>query len=92
LSGAHAVVAYTSNVSTDGAVAGIPAFCSQFAAAAPISLRLENLDMIENPWRPSREIRENWLLSLANNQFLLKEIVEGKAREIVMKEMYGIYS
>jgi len=87
LSNAHAIVAFTSNVSTDGVVTGIPAFCSEFAAAAPVSLRLENLDCIENPWRPSREIKESWLFSLANNQFSLQEIVEGRAREIVMKEM-----
>jgi len=92
LLGAHAVIAYTSNVATDGAVIGIPTFCAKEAAASPISLRLENLDMIENPWYPSNELRESWLLSLANNQFSLKEIVSGDAKKKVIEEMQSYVS
>jgi len=87
LSDAHAIVAYTSNVSTDAILAGVPAFCSPYAAAAPVSMSLSNLDCIGSPSRLPDNIREKWLISLANNQFSLKEIVSGFAKKQVVEEM-----
>ena len=87
LSHTHAVVSYTSNVSTDAVLNGVPAFCSKYAAAAPVCLHLEDLDRIETPYFPNEELRESWLISLANNQFSLAEIVSGSAMQDVIREM-----
>lgn len=77
------VVTWTSNVAVDAIVAGVPAFTSQFSAAAPVAgsiLELETL--FENPPKPDRE---EWAESLAWGQFRLDEIRDGYAREVVME-------
>lgn len=87
LAGAHCVVGYTSNVSTDAVLAGVPAFCDSKAAAYPVATPITRLAEIEDPYFPEEDKRIAWLASLANNQFSVKEIKAGMARAKVMEEM-----
>lgn len=75
---AWAVIAHDSMAAVDAARLGIPVFTSAENAAAPVA----NFDLtdIENPALPDRE---QWLYSLANQQFTLKEIENGSARQFL---------
>ncbi len=83
----HAVVTYTSNVAVEAICAGVPAFTSHLAAAAPVAGGLHDLSnahCIENPPMPDDATREAWAASLAWGQFTLAEIRSGLAREVVL--------
>lgn len=78
----HAVVTWTSNVAVDAIVAGVPAFCHDECAAAPVAGELTVLEhQIDAPPRPDRG---PWARSLAWGQFTLDEINAGFARKVVM--------
>lgn len=80
----HCVVTWTSNVAVDAIVAGVPAFTSEWSAAAPVAWDLDMLwTDIEMPRRNGE--REIWAESLAWGQFTLQEIASGLARSIVME-------
>lgn len=79
LQGCHAVVTWTSNVAVEAVCLGVPAFTSPWSAAAPVSGRLDGLEIgLEQPLRPERTA---WAQSLAWGQFTVDEIAAGVARE-----------
>lgn len=78
LENAWAVVCFDSNIGVDAAMAGIPVFCAQNAASAPVGNVF--LNDIEHPETPDRE---KWLAWLANQQFTLEEIENGTAKAIL---------
>ena len=74
----HAVIAFTSNVAVEAVMAGVPAFCSVLAAAAPVCRPLEDIAVhLEQPVRPEREA---WAEGLAWGQWTIDEIRSGAAR------------
>ena len=75
---AHAVITLTSIAGIEAARLGIPVFCHEQSAAAPIGLH--DLSKIESPIYPDRT---KWLNSLANNVFTLEEIRNGTFKEFV---------
>lgn len=78
LKDAWALIAYDSNAAVDAALAGIPVFVAEHAAAAPVGNLL--LNDIENPQMPDRH---KWLAWLSNQQFTLHEIENGTAKSII---------
>lgn len=75
LKSAHAVVAWSSSVCVEAALAGVPVFGSKWSAAAPVG----NVDVaqIETPFRPNW--RQEWAWGLAAGQFTVPEIAGGLA-------------
>ena len=79
----HCVVTFTSNVAVEAITAGVPAFTSEYAAAAPVAWNLNLLeDALEYPRHGNREA---WAESLAWGQFSTNEIRSGFAKEVVME-------
>lgn len=84
LKGCHAVVTWTSNVAVDAIMQGIPAFCSEYAAAHPVANSLDLLETrIEQPHFPTDPLRLAWANSLAWGQFTVEEIASGLARRVL---------
>lgn len=75
LEGAWAVVSHSSTCAVQAAIAGIPIFCHETSAAAPIGLN--DLASIEDPLMPERE---EWLASLSWQQWTLDELRAGAWR------------
>lgn len=76
LKSAWAVIAWSSAVATEAALAGVPVFTGPESAALPVSAGA--LDRIEYPLYPDN--REAWAWSLADAQFTVEEIASGQAR------------
>jgi len=70
-----AVVTWRSNVAVEAILAGIPVFCTGLCAA--YIMGLSDLGQIESPVYPDN--RKQWASVLANNQWTLDEIADGKA-------------
>lgn len=71
LKDAWCVVTYGSNAAVDAVLAGVPVFCAEANAAAPMG----RTDLaLEDPVYPDREA---WLASLVHQQFTLDEISAG---------------
>ncbi len=71
-----AIVSWHSMCASEAVVKGIPSFSSIHSPAAPVSLKLNELNKIENPVMPKRE---QWLYSLLGSQFTLQEMQSGYA-------------
>lgn len=72
LNNCHAVVTHHSNVSIDGLIAGVPAFCWD-GVATPMAL--QNLSQIESPIYPND--RHEWLAAIAYCQWNIEEMAAG---------------
>lgn len=69
-----AVVTFSSNAAVEAVLAGIPVFCTRQCAAS--AMGSSNLSLIERPRMPDG--REAWAARLANNQWTLPEMAQGK--------------
>lgn len=76
------VVTWTSNVAVEAICAGIPAFVSNYSAAAPVAGMLDQIEYLMK--EPPMPRREEWAWSLAYGEFSLSEISNGYARSVVM--------
>ena len=83
LRNAWAMVSWHSMCAVESVVRGIPSFTSEHSPAKPVSLNLEHLDCIEEPYMPKRE---QWLYSLLGAQFKLEEMKNGYAYEFLQDE------
>lgn len=70
----HAVVTHHSNVGIDALIEGVPVFCFD---GIHRPLALADLRKIENPYRPSDAIREQWLANCAYWQYSVAEMRDG---------------
>jgi hypothetical protein len=78
------VVTWTSNVAVEAICAGVPAFVSNYSAAAPVAGMLESMEwQMESPKMPEREA---WANSLAYGEFSVSEIESGYARSVIMQD------
>jgi hypothetical protein len=71
LEGCQAVVTWSSNVAVEALCLGVPVFTGPWSAAAPVSMRLDELRRLDAPARPARE---RWAASLACGQWTVDEI------------------
>lgn len=76
LKDAWAVVVFSSVAAMDGLIAGVPCF-SLAPFAATVRMGLSDLSQIEAPFFP--DDRESFLSVIADNQWMLPEIVNGAA-------------
>ncbi len=76
---AKLIVTFNSAVPVLGTILGIPCYCSQYAAAYPMNI---NLDNIENPPEPSRQ---EWLNQLVYHQYTTTEIKNGNVWNLLEK-------
>ena len=83
LKDAWAMVSWHSMCAVESVVRGIPSFTSEHSPAKPVSLNLEHLDCIEEPYMPKRE---QWLYSLLGAQFKLEEMKSGYAYKFLQDE------
>ena len=83
LRNAWAMVSWHSMCAVESVVRGIPSFTSEHSPAKPVSLNLEHLDCIEEPYMPKRE---QWLYSLLGAQFKLEEMKSGYAYKFLQDE------
>ena len=83
LKNAWAMVSWHSMCAVEAVVRGIPSFTSEHSPAKPVSLNLEHLDCIEEPYMPKRE---QWLYSLLGAQFKLEEMKSGYAYKFLQDE------
>ena len=79
----YAVVTYNSVAAVEAIQYGIPAFALAPTAADPVGNK--DLSMIETPNRPSEELVQKWLHSIAYGQFSLDEILTGQAWKLVLE-------
>lgn len=75
LKNCHALVTFMSNTAAEALLAGVPVFCDPRCAAAPVALT--DLERIEEPWLP--DLRYEWAVRLAANQWTLDELAAGAA-------------
>jgi hypothetical protein len=73
LKDAHALVTYTSMAALDALQMGVPVFCSEKCAAAPMAL--QDLTRIEHPLYPDDRERLFW--TMADHQFTENELASG---------------
>lgn len=78
-----AVVVHSSAAALDALIAGVPVFVTA-PFAASFRMGLSDLTRIESPFYP--EDRAPFLWSLADNQWTLREILEGKAWRALEQE------
>lgn len=83
LQGCWAIVSWHSMCASEAVVKGIPSFSSKHSPAAPVSYSLQELDKIEKPKMPDREL---WLYSLLGSQFTLSEMKSGFAYKYINEE------
>jgi len=76
---AWCVVTYASSCAVEAVLAGVPVFCHEACAAAPVART--DLDL-ENPVRPDRQ---DWLASLVHQQFTLAEMACGSTWELLTR-------
>jgi hypothetical protein len=86
LENCHACITSLSLSAIDSVMKGVPIIT--YNAHAGSSLSAKSLQHIEKLNKPSDKIVNDWLASLANNQFTLDEIGNGTAYE-VLKKNYG---
>jgi hypothetical protein len=79
------LVTYNSIAAVEAIQYGIPAFALAPTAADPVGNK--DLTLIENPNRPSEEVIQRWLHSIAYGQFSLDEIITGSAWRIVLENV-----
>jgi hypothetical protein len=79
----YALVTYNSIAAVEAIQYGIPAFALAPTAADPVGNK--DLTLIENPNRPSEEVIQKWLHSIAYGQFSLDEIITGTAWRMVLE-------
>jgi hypothetical protein len=79
----YAVITYNSVAAVEAIQYGIPAFALAPTAADPVGNK--DLTLIENPNRPSEEVIQKWLHSIAYSQFSLDEIINGNAWRMVLE-------
>jgi hypothetical protein len=79
----YALVTYNSIAAIEAIQFGIPAFALAPTAADPVGNK--DLTQIENPNKPSEEIIQKWLHSIAYSQFSLDEIITGSAWRMVLE-------
>lgn len=79
----YALVTYNSIAAVEAIQYGIPAFALAPTAADPVGNK--DLTMIENPNKPSEDIIQKWLHSIAYSQFSLNEIIAGDAWRMVLE-------
>jgi hypothetical protein len=79
----YALVTYNSIAAVEAIQYGIPAFSLAPTAADPVGNK--DLTMIETPHKPSEEIIQKWLNSIAYSQFSLSEILTGNAWRMVLE-------
>ena len=84
LKGAHALVTNMSLSAIDAIKMGIPTFTDTDNIASPVSNTY--LGYIETPMKPNREIVNEWLNCIVENQFTLDEIGSGIAYEILKRQ------
>ena len=72
LEDAYAVVTYNSGVTVNALLKGIPVFCDQNNAAAPLSFKMEEMGTY------ILKDRQPWLHQLVYHQFLTREMLNGK--------------
>ena len=84
LEGAYALVTNMSLSAIDAIRFGIPAFTHIENIASPVS----NTDIsnINNPMKPNKQIINEWLNCVVENQFTLNEIGSGLAYEILKRQ------
>ena len=71
-------------MAVDAIIEGVPAFCSEHSAAAPVANKLSDLSStIENPTFWGDNSRLAWACSLAWGQFTVDEISSGLARRVL---------
>jgi len=75
-----AMVSWHSMCAVESVVKGIPSFSSIHSPAAPMSLKLNEINKIETPITPNRE---QWLYSLIGSQFTLQEMQSGYAYKYI---------
>lgn len=79
---AFAVVSYSSNVTVDTLIDGIPTYtCSDVNIAWPITSH--SLEFINDPYLPSIQIRKDFLVHLAYAQWNVSEMRSGRVAEHV---------
>jgi len=79
LENAYCTVSYQSTVVVQSIINGVPSFCANESMGVPVSLT--DMSQIKDPlYSPEREY---WIDSLLANQFTLKEIKSGLAKETV---------
>ena len=79
----YALVTYNSIAAVEAIQYGIPAFALAPTAADPVGNK--DLTKIENPNKPSEEVIQKWLHSIAYSQFSLSEILTGDAWRMVLE-------
>jgi hypothetical protein len=79
----YALVTYNSIAAVEAIQYGIPAFALAPTAADPVGNK--DLSKIETPNKPSEEIIQKWLHSIAYSQFSLNEIITGDAWRMVLE-------
>ena len=80
LQGCWAIVSWHSMCASEAVVKGIPSFSSEHSPAAPVSYSLQQLNKIEKPKMPDREL---WLYSLLGSQFTVEEMKSGFAYKYI---------
>ena len=77
----YALVTNYSLSAFDALLNYIPVFAEGNSVMGPVTSR--DIKKIEKPLRPGRKTMEEWLKFVAENQFTLKEMANGKAYEIL---------
>lgn len=77
----HCVVNYSSGPSVQSAIAGTPIICDTSSLAAPVSIKIQD---IETAIMPNRE---DWFLKLCHTEWTLKEIENGIPQHILLKKL-----
>jgi hypothetical protein len=86
LTDAFATVTFNSIAATESIIAGVPAFTlAPCNAAMPVSNT--DLSMIDNPWWPDEDQRQQWAWHLAYGQFHVKELLNGDAYKILTEDI-----
>ena len=84
LEGAYALVTNMSLSAIDSIMFGIPAFTHMDNIASPISNT--DISKINEPMKPNKEIINEWINCVSQNQFTLDEIGSGIAYEILKRQ------
>ena len=84
LEDAHALVTNMSLSAIDAIKMGIPTFTDTDNIASPVSNSY--LGYIETPMKPNKEIVNEWVNCVVENQFTLDEIGSGIAYEILKRQ------
>jgi hypothetical protein len=81
----HALVTFNSVAATESILNGVPAFV---LAPSNAALPVANTDLaqIENPYYPDCDKLMAWCHHLAYGQFHLRELRDGRAYDILMKQ------